>query len=96
MCKEGTETAEEMVGLDLLFKWSAGQGGWARGRIVAVADEKDRVGGDKANFKVFYPSDEETACHRLMIRAYAVNEKSPTQSWVLLGQAVGPSDMRDV
>ena len=57
-----------MVGLDLLFKWSAGQGGWARGRIVAVADEKDRVGGDKANFKVFYPSDEETACHRLMIR----------------------------
>ena len=88
MCKEGSSQSEKMIGLDLLFKWSAGQGGWARGRITALADKNDEVGGEKANFKVFYPSDDETADHRLMICAYAVTDKSPNQSWVFLKEVL--------
>ena len=89
-CLPGSELASDMVGLKILFKWPARLGGWAMGEITSAAEAEDIVGNERCNFKVFYESDGETADHRLMPDKYALSSKSPSQSWVLLGQVVGP------
>ena len=90
-CLPDHETAGDMVGLKIIFKWPPRMGGWAMGEITSVADPQDKVEKERCNFKVFYASDGETANHRLMPDKYALSSKSPLQSWALLGQQVnGP------
>ena len=86
----GSGTASQLVDYFLLFKWSARMGGWALGQVSAVAEESEKVDGEKCNFSVYYAADDATAQHRLSMAEYAKNTKSPSQSWVLLGKMIDP------
>lgn len=86
MLAPGSESAGELVGRHLLFKWPPRLGGWAHGIVRAVnTNQTMKVAGKMCNFVVYYSADDETAEHVLRAHDYGHNSKSPANSWVLLG-----------
>ena len=82
----GSESAQKLVGKEILYKWPPRLGGWARGTITAVnTDVTKKVGKEMCNFLVHYPVDDDTSEHLFHTRDYARNVKSLSGSWVLLG-----------
>ena len=83
-----SETASELVGRFILYRWPTRIGGWLVGEVKAAnTDSKEMVGDDVANFNVFYAADGEEAKHCLKLKKYAKNAKASTDAWVLLGPA---------
>ena len=82
-----SETASQLVGYFICYKWPARLGGWLVGKITEVnKDRKITVTDDKsvANFIVFYEADKASAHHHLSLACYAKSCRSKTDSWVLL------------
>ena len=86
----GSESAEQLVGKEILYRWPPRLGGWARGTVTAVnTDVKKKVGKEMCNFLVHYPVDDDTSEHLFHTRDYARNVKALSGSWVLLGPEEG-------
>ena len=85
-CAPGSASAEELVGMYILYKWPPRLGGWAVGKIMSVQlDPKITVKKVQCNFTVFYECDQQSADHYLSLAMYASSAKAPSDSWVLLG-----------
>ena len=83
-----SDTAAELVGCFILYRWPARLGGWLLGEVKSAnTDAKVKAGDAPANFAVFYQADEETAHHSLKLEKYARSARSHTDAWVLLGPA---------
>ena len=75
------------MGQEILFKWAPRLGGWARGEVVAVNEDKTKlVDKQMCNFLVHYPVDDDTSEHLFNTSEYAVNAKAVSGSWVILGK----------
>ena len=82
-----SQTAAQLVGKEILYKWPPGLGGWARGRVVSMnVDQSKKVGKEVCNYLVFYAVDGDTSEHLFKMCDYARNAKDKTGSWVLLGK----------
>ena len=81
-----SQSAEDLVGNKILYKWPSRLGGWAVGTVTSVnKDKKKKIDEEVCNFLVYYSADDNTADHVLQPRGYARNMKSANDSWVLLG-----------
>ena len=84
----GSETASDLVGSFILYRWPPRMGGWLVGKITKVnTDKRQKAGDTVANFAVFYEADQEEAYHSLALQKYAKDANSHTDAWVLLGSA---------
>ena len=82
-----SQTAESVVGQQILYRWPRNMGGWARGTVSAVnTDQTKKIGKEVCNFLVHYPVDDDTSEHLLKTDEYATNGKAVGGSWVLLGK----------
>ena len=81
-----SQSAERLVGQEILYKWQPSLGGWARGTVAEVNTDKTKmVGKEVCNFLVFYAVDGDTSTHYLNTQEYASNAKAKSGFWVLLG-----------
>ena len=81
-----SQTAERLVGQEILYKWQPRLGGWARGTVTEVNTDKTKmVGQEVCNFLVYYAVDGDTSTHHLNTHEYASNAKAKSGFWVLLG-----------
>ena len=84
--KIGSDSAKQLVGMYILYKWPPRLGGWAVGKVTSsINDPSLHVKNCPCNFAVFYDCDQESADHCLSIASYAKSAKSAADSWVLLG-----------
>ena len=80
-------TSDYLLDMAILYRWpaTAVAGGWAVGVITAALP----LDPEQFNFEATYACDgpDAPACkHRLTTKAYARTEKSPVDSWALLGR----------
>ena len=83
--EHGSETASDMVGKLITYKWPALLGGWMVGKVTIVnTDKANKIGTSFANFEVYYEADKESAFHLLSLEKYAKSSRSKTDAWAIV------------
>ena len=90
----GDPAANKLVGMNILYQFGMGSGGWALGEVTRVnkdpkvtmeVESSDGVHGVlPANFYVHYAIDEQTLPHKFDLDDYALSNASDECSWVLV------------
>ena len=80
-----SDSASELVGYYIVYRWPARLGGWLVGKITGVnSDRSIKASDNVCNFVAFYESDQDSAHHHLSLPMYAKNAKAKVDSWALL------------
>ena len=86
--EQDSETAADLIGRSILYRWPTRLGGWLVAEIKAVnTDKRQKVGDTVANFVAFYQADGGQAYHSFKLEKYAKTAKAHTDAWLLLGPA---------